>query len=156
MKNIEFIPKKEYMLKAFEQAYIALENNEVPVGAVVELNGEIIGFAENSCEREKSQLKHAEIKAIEMACEKIGDWRLNDCNIYVTLEPCPMCMGAIINSRINRVIFAAHDFNSGCCGGLTDLTKLNFLHKPKIYRAFMEEESIKMLKSFFKKARNKK
>lgn len=153
MNELEFLPKKEFMLKAFELAQSAMENSEVPVGAIIECDGEIIGFGHNSCEKEKSQLKHAEIKAIEMACENIGDWRLKNCNIYVTLEPCPMCMGAIINSRIEHVIFSAHDFKSGCCGGLIDLTKLDFLHKPKIYRGFMEDESVAMLKKFFENIR---
>ncbi|MFI3324715.1 MAG: nucleoside deaminase [Clostridia bacterium] len=153
MDKLEFIPTKEFMIEAFKLAKIAKDNGEVPVGAVIELNGEIIGVGYNSCEKDNSQLKHAEIKAIEMATEKTGNWRLKNCNIYVTLEPCPMCTGAIINSRINHIVFAAHDFKSGCCGSVTDLTKLDFLHKPKIYRGFMEEESVVMLKDFFKNIR---
>lgn len=151
----EFLPKKEFMQKALELAKMASEQGEIPVGAVVEKDGAIIGTGFNQCEKLHSPLAHAEIIAINMACENLGTWRLDNCNIYVSLEPCAMCTGALINSRIKRVIFAAHEDKSGCCGSLTDLTKIHSLHKAKIYRGFMESEAKLILKEFFRKIRNK-
>lgn len=152
----EFIPNKKYMLKCLELAKTAGEKGEVPVGAVVELDDKIIGYGYNKRETDNSPTAHAEILAIEMAAKNLNSWRLANANLYVSLEPCPMCTGAIINARINRVIFAAHDERAGCMGSLCDLTKLDFNHKPLIYRGFMELESSIILKNFFKNLRNYK
>lgn len=150
----EFLPRKEFMLQCLDLAKKAFDEGEVPVGAVVELNGEIIGFAYNKRENDSDPTAHAEMLAIQMAARNLGSWRLIGANLYVSLEPCPMCMGAVINSRISRVIFAAHDEKAGCLGSLADFTKINFNHKPEIYRGFMELESANLLKDFFKKLRN--
>ncbi len=152
----EFIPTKKFMLRALELACEAYNNGEVPVGAVVELNGKIIGEGRNYCEQLKDPTAHAEVIAIKNACNNLGDHRLNDCILYTTLEPCHMCTGAIINSKVKRVVFGAQDLVSGCCGGKIDLTKIDFLYKTKIYRGFMEEECSAILKDFFSKIRKEK
>ena len=107
-----------FMNEALRLAEIAAQQGEIPVGAVVVRNGEIIGRGYNQRETKKSAILHAEIIAIEEACRTVGDWRLTGCTLYVTLEPCPMCSGAIVNSRIDRVVFGATDRMAGCCGSL--------------------------------------
>lgn len=154
MMMTEFLPEKKFMIECLRLAQIAYEKGEVPVGAVVEINGEIIGYGYNKREMNSDPLGHAEIIAIKMASEKLGSWRLSGANLYVSLEPCPMCTGAVINSRIERVIFGAHDLKGGCLGSVSDFTKLKFNHKPKIYRGFMELECSKILKKFFSNLRN--
>ncbi len=151
--NTEFLPNKKHMLQCLKLAKIAGDLGEVPVGALIELNGEVIAFSHNLKESLLDPTAHAEVLAIKQASEKLGTWRLSGANIYISLEPCPMCMGAIINSRIDRVIFAAHEQRSGCLGGLVDFTKMNFTHTPLVYRGFMEEESLELMKSFFAKLR---
>ena len=151
--ELEFIPQKKYMLKALELAASAARLGEIPVGAVIELNGEIIGTGINTREVDKNPMGHAEINAINQAANALGDWRLTGANLYVTLEPCPMCAGAIINSRINRVIFGADDSRAGSCGSLVNLFKLPYTHQPKIFPNYMEEECRLMLKEFFSKMR---
>ena len=135
-----------------EEAYSA---QEVPVGAIIaDSEGNVIGRGRNTREETKNALDHAEIKAIEMACRNKGDWRLDDCTIYVTLEPCPMCAGAIINSRIGTVVFGARDENFGACGGVIDLFSENFGHKPKVFGGVLEDDCRMLLKSFFEMRRN--
>lgn len=141
------------MQEAVRLAEEACKEGEIPVGAVVELNGRIIGRGRNTRETHRDPMGHAEITAIREAAETIGDWRLTGARLYVTLEPCPMCAGAIINSRIERVIFGAEDPKAGSCGTVTDLFALPYNHKPKIFRGYMEDECRKLLKSFFEKLR---
>lgn len=141
------------MEKALKLAKIASCNGEIPVGCVIELNGEILGTGYNTRETKKDPLGHAEINAIKMASEKLGDWRLTGANLYVTMEPCPMCAGAIINARINRVIYGVDDKNHGSCGSVVNLFALPYNHKPKIFPNYMEEESRQIVNDFFLKLR---
>lgn len=150
---MEFIPEKKYMAEALALAKEAAAEGEIPVGAVVVLNGEIIGRGRNSREKHRDPLGHAEIAAIKEAAKNLGDWRLSDTVLYVTLEPCPMCAGAIINSRIPRVVFGCEDEKLGACGTVTDLFALPNTGNPKIFRNFMEDECRALLRDFFKKLR---
>ncbi len=146
-----------YMQKALELARKAFEIGEVPVGAVIinKLTGEIVGEGYNKRESDKSPIAHAEIIAINEASKNLGGWRLINCEIYITLEPCPMCSGAIINSRIERVIYGADDKKAGCCSSIINLFELPFNHKPIIISGVMKNECSKILSDFFKKLRNK-
>ncbi|MBS1325126.1 MULTISPECIES: tRNA adenosine(34) deaminase TadA [Porcipelethomonas] len=151
-----------YMQIALELARQAYEINEVPVGAIVvkKSTGKIIGKGYNRREIDKNPLAHAEIAAIKQAAETLGGWRLLDCDIYVTLEPCPMCCGAIINSRIERVIFGAFDSKSGSVESIINMFDLPFNHKPKIVSGIMQKECSEILSDFFtelrKRLKNKK
>jgi Cytosine/adenosine deaminases len=125
-----------------------------PIGAIVtDENSNIIGSAANTRQAEISAVAHAEVKAIEMACKALNSWHLVGCTIYVTLEPCPMCMGAIINSRIDRVVFGAYNPKAGCCGSIVNLAELPFNHKPQVVGGVMAEECGAVLTEFFKKRR---
>ena len=146
----------ELMLLALEEAQKAGIEGEVPVGAVIALDGEPIAWAHNTREKEKNALHHAELLAIDAACKKLGGWRLWKCDLYVTLEPCPMCSGAIINSRIKRVVYGAKDPKAGCCGGLVNLFELPFNHHPAIESGIMEEESAALMQQFFERLRAKR
>ena len=143
-----------YMQKAIELAKQAAACGEIPVGAVIVRNKEIIAVGQNRRERDRTALGHAEIEAIEAACKKLNSWRLDDCDLYVTLEPCPMCAGAIINSRIRRVYFGAYDSKAGSFGSLTDLSVLPYNHKPEIYGGIMELSCKQLLTDFFDQIRN--
>ena len=143
------------MLAAIAQAKLAAEEKEVPVGAVITRKGEIVAVGRNKREYGKNALYHAEIEAIDNACKTLGGWRLWECEMYVTLEPCPMCTGAIINSRIRRVVFGAYDQKAGCCGSVTNLFDMPFNHKPELTGGFMQEECAALLSDFFKQLRNK-
>ena len=147
-----------YMRKALELAALAAEEDEVPVGAVVvkKSTGEIVGRGFNRREYGRSPLTHAEIVAIEEASRKLGGWRLIDCELYVTLEPCPMCAGAVINSRVERVIFGAYDKKAGSCGSVVDLFALPYNHKPECIGGVMEEECAAALTEFFRGLRIRK
>ena len=151
-----------YMQIALELARQAYEINEVPVGAIVvkKSTGKIIGKGYNRREIDKNPLAHAEIAAIKQAAETLGGWRLLDCDIYVALEPCPMCCGAIINSRIERVIFGAFDSKSGSVESIINMFDLPFNHKPKIVSGIMQKECSEILSDFFtelrKRLKNKK
>ncbi len=153
MLKPEFIPNKEFMRKAIELAISCKDSDDVPVGAVVELNGKIIGVGKNRREGAQLATAHAEIEAIENACKNLNSWRLKGANLYVTLEPCPMCAGACINARIDRIIFGAFEEKSGALGSCVDLTKIKNMYKPKIYPGFMEIECKKILTEFFNKLR---
>ncbi|MDE7104447.1 MAG: nucleoside deaminase, partial [Ruminococcus sp.] len=137
---------------------LASDEGEVPVGAVVvkKSTGEIIGDGRNMREYSKNALAHAEVIAINQACKKLGGWRLPDCAIYVTLEPCPMCCGAIINSRIDEVYFGAYDFKAGSAESVQKMFCLPYNHKPNIYGGIMEKECSDLLKKFFRELREKK
>ncbi len=146
----------KFMERALQLAQCAYELNEVPVGAVVVCEEKIVGEGYNTRESDKNALCHAEIKAINEACKTLGGWRLHKCDIYVTLEPCMMCAGAIINSRIKNVYYGAPDVKAGGFGGVVDLNSYHFNHKPNVVGGIMEEESAELLKDFFKKLRNNK
>lgn len=148
----------EYMNAALELAQKAYTLGEVPVGAVVvkKSTGEIVGKGYNRRETDKDPLAHAEISAIKQASETLGGWRLIDCDIYVTLEPCPMCCGAIINSRIERVVFGAFDKKSGSAESVVNMFELPFNHNPEIVSGVEEKKCAKILKDFFAELREKK
>ena len=146
----------ELMREALREAELAAALGEVPVGAVVARNGEIIARAHNLRESGKNATYHAELLAIDAACRALGGWRLWQCELFVTLEPCPMCSGAIINSRLRRVVYGAKDPKAGCCGSLTDLFALPFNHHPVVEQGLLEEESAALLRQFFARLREKR
>lgn len=145
--------ENEFMRAAIELAKESEKQGEVPVGAVVVKNGTIVGTGKNRRETGKNALYHAEIEAINNACKSLGGWRLWNCDLYVTLEPCPMCAGAIINSRIRRVYFGAYDNKAGSFGSVANFNMLPYNHKPEIYGGIMEDECSQMLTDFFKTLR---
>ena len=144
---------REYMEYALSLAGRAGEKGDVPVGAVIVLGDKIIGQGYNKREEKKNALLHAEICAINEACESLGSWRLTDAVMYVTLEPCPMCAGAIINSRIGRVVFGAYDEKAGCFGSKDNFAQKGFNHRPHIIGGFMQEECAAVLRDFFAEKR---
>ena len=146
-----------YMKIAMELAREAAAEGETPVGAIVVRNdGYIAGKGKNCREKDRNALCHAEIIAINEACRSMGGWRLRNCTLYVTLEPCPMCAGAIINSRIDRVVFAARDPKAGSAGSVADLFDMNYNHRPEIVSGIMADESEALLKEFFSELRRKR
>ncbi|MEG0167204.1 MAG: nucleoside deaminase [Ruthenibacterium sp.] len=146
----------ELMRLALCEAEKAAACGEVPVGAVVAMNGAVVAQAHNTRESEKNATHHAELLAIDAACKALGGWRLWQCELFVTLEPCPMCAGAIINSRIKRMVFAAKDAKAGCCGSVTDLFALPFNHRPAVESGLLENESMALLQNFFEDLRRKR
>lgn len=144
------------MQKALELAKISAAEGEVPVGAIIVKGDEIVGTGRNRREYGKNALYHAEIEAIDNACKTLGGWRLWECDMYVTLEPCPMCAGAIINSRIKTVYYGASDLKAGSFGSVVDFNSLPYNHKPEIVSDVMQDEARKMLSDFFKGLREKK
>ena len=144
---------REYMLLALELAREAAAEGEVPVGCVIVRDGQVVGRGRNRRETGKSALAHAEIEAIGEACSRLGGWRLWDCTLYVTLEPCPMCAGAIVNARIPRVVFGASDAKCGACGSVCDLFTMEFNHHPQVCKGVLEEECARELTDFFEKLR---
>lgn len=144
------------MIRALELAKESALEGEVPVGAVIVKDGKIIAQGRNRREKGKNALYHAEIEAIDNACKALGGWRLWQCDLYVTLEPCPMCSGAIINSRIKRVFYGASDRKAGSFGSVIDFNQLPFNHKPEIHSSVMEEECSALLTEFFKNLRKNK
>ena len=145
-----------YMGLALEEAKRSLELTEVPVGAVVVCEGEVVAAAYNTRETDKNAVRHAEVTAISRACEKLGGWRLHKCELYVTLEPCPMCAGAIVNSRIKKVVYGAKDPKAGAFGTVLDLNDFPLNHKPEIVSGVREAECASLLSDFFKALRAKK
>ena len=146
---------EEYMKEALKLAEEAYQMGEVPVGCVIVSGDKIIGRGRNRRESLKNALLHAEIEAINDACVKSANWRLSDCTLYVTLEPCPMCAGAIIGARIPKLFFGARDKEMGACGGVINLFEENFHHKPAIVGGMLEGECIGLLKDFFLQIRKK-
>lgn len=142
-----------YMSEALKEAALAAEHGDVPVGAVVVCDGKIIAKAHNEREKNGMATAHAELLAIEEACRVKGSWRLSDCTLYVTLEPCPMCAGAIVNSRLGKVVFGAKDARAGALGSLIDLKNYPLNHKPQCLSGVMERECADILRSFFAKKR---
>lgn len=147
-----------YMRRSLELAEMAAAEGEVPVGAVVVRvsDGMIVGEGRNRREALRNPLAHAELEAIDNAARFLGGWRLSGCVMFVTLEPCPMCAGGIINSRIDKVFFGAYDKKAGSCGSVTDIFSLPYNHRPVVSGGFMEEECAGTLKLFFKKMRDRK
>lgn len=143
----------EFMIAAYDMAKQAYDDGEVPVGAVIVRNNEIIARGRNRREKAKNALLHAEIEAIDNACKTLGGWRLWNCELYVTLEPCPMCAGAIINAHIPKVYFGAYDFKNGSCGTITNLFEMPYNFKPECIGGIMADECSALLKDFFKKLR---
>ena len=144
---------REFMQEALALAREAAAEGEVPVGCVIVCNGQIVGRGRNRRETEKTALGHGEIEAINQACQTLGGWRLWECTLYVTLEPCPMCAGAIINARIPRVVFGASDKKSGACGSVCDLFSMDFNHHPTVEKGLLEEEASALLTEFFQNLR---
>lgn len=146
----------ELMGAALAEAEQAAALGEVPVGAVVARDGEIIAAAHNTRETEKNALHHAELLAIDAACKKLGGWRLHRCDLYVTLEPCPMCAGALINSRMKTVYYGAPDPKAGSCGSLINLFALPYNHQPALVSGVLEQECADILRNFFRDLRKKR
>ena len=144
-----------YMEKALVLARKAFELGEVPVGAVIVRDGEIVGEGYNLREREGSVIAHAEVIAIEQACKRLGTWRLSGCTLYVTMEPCPMCAGALVNSRIDRVVYGCKDAAAGCLGSVINFNSYPFNHSFETVSGICSDECAELLKAFFKNMRNK-
>ena len=142
-----------FMDEALKLAQEAFADGEVPVGCVIVRRGEIVGRGRNRREKDKSALAHAEIEAISEACRNLGGWRLWECTLYVTLEPCPMCAGAIINARIPRVVYGASDAKCGAVRGVCSLFDMNFNHHPTVETGVREAECAALLTEFFQKLR---
>lgn len=144
---------EQFMAQALALAKEAYAEGEVPIGCVIVRNGQVVGRGRNRRETGKTALGHAEIEAIADACKNLGGWRLWDCTLYVTLEPCPMCAGAIINARIPLVVFGGEDAKGGACGSVCDLFSMDFNHHPQVIKGVMEEECTSLLTEFFEKLR---
>ena len=149
--------QEKFMRRAIELAIKGMEFDEVPIGAVIVKNGEIIAEAHNEKELFNCAVYHAEVRAIERACKFVDNWYLDECDIYVTLEPCAMCAGAIINSRLDNIYFGAYDLKSGCCGSLYNLpTDTRFNHRLNVTGGILKEECAELLTNFFRGKRNVK
>jgi len=144
-----------YMSLALEQAKKAAQEWEIPVGAVIVRDGEIIASAHNNRERTGDATGHAELLAIREACRVLGGWHLEKCELYVTLEPCAMCAGAAINARVSEIIFGAADPVKGALGSVTNLYSFNFPNKPTVYGGIKEKQAVQILQDFFKAKREK-
>ncbi len=142
-----------FMAEALRLAREAVADGDVPVGGVIVKDGQIVGRGRNRREADSDATAHAEIEAIRDACARLGSWRLHGCTLYVTLEPCPMCAGAIINARIDTVRYGAREERSGCCGSVLDLFSERFDHRPRVYRGLLERECEAVLQEFFQKLR---
>jgi len=142
-----------YMDEALALAREAAAEGEVPVGCVIVRNGEIVGRGRNRREKDKTALAHAEMEAIGQACRVLGGWRLWECTLYVTLEPCPMCAGAIINARIRRVVYGASDAKFGACRSVCSLFDMAFNHHPEVESGIREEEAAALMTEFFQNLR---
>ena len=148
--------EEKFMKAAIREAKKAYALGEVPIGCVIVYEGKIIGRGYNRRNTDKNTLAHAEITAINKASKKMGDWRLEGCTIYVTLEPCPMCAGAIFQARMDRIVYGAKDYKAGALGSKMDIFATEGLnHYPEITGGILEEECSRMLSDFFKKLRNK-
>ena len=146
--------REHYMSLAIENARDAANNGEVPVGCIItDKDGNIIASSRNNCENMSDATAHAEIEAIKQASAKLGSWRLNDCTLYVTLEPCPMCAGAIIQSRIPVIVYGAKDHHGGACGSVINIFEENFGHHPAIYGNVLGDDCRDLLSNFFRERR---
>ena len=144
---------QDYMRRALELAQQAREQGDVPVGCVIVRDGEIIGEGRNRREEHGDATAHAEMEAIRDACQRTGSWRLHGCTMYVTLEPCPMCAGGIINARADEVRYGAREEKMGCCGSVLNLFEERFNHKPRLYKGPLVEECEEVLQDFFRELR---
>ena len=144
---------EQFMKQAIALAHEAAKEGEVPVGALIVREGKVIATGKNRREGLGNALAHAEIEAISAACKALGGWRLTGCTLYVTLEPCPMCAGAIVNARIDRVVYGAADMKAGSAGSLFNLFELPYNHKPLLNSAVLEKECSAQLEDFFKALR---
>ena len=145
---------EQYMTRALELAQRALETGDVPVGCVVaDRDGTVIGEGWNRREANGDALAHAEVEAIRAACAHRGGWNLHGCSLYVTLEPCPMCAGAIVNARIDRVYYGARDDKAGCCGSVLNLFMEGFNHHPRVYGGILKDPCADLLRQFFERLR---
>ncbi|MCM3796964.1 tRNA adenosine(34) deaminase TadA [Priestia megaterium] len=148
---------EKYMRLAIDEALKAKDKLEVPIGAVIVQNDEVVASAYNLRETEQRSVAHAELLAIDEACKKLGTWRLEDATLYVTLEPCPMCAGAIVLSRVKRVVFGAYDPKGGCAGTLLNLLEFEkFNHQAEVVGGMLEEECGSLLTTFFRELRQRK
>ncbi|MFW5828696.1 MAG: tRNA adenosine(34) deaminase TadA [Planctomycetota bacterium] len=146
-----------FMQAALAEAQTAAQEGEVPVGAVITTGGRILGRGRNACERLQDATAHAEMLAITAASETLGSWRLEDCTLYVTLEPCPMCMGAALNSRIGRIVYAAPEPKAGACGSVVDLAAPpGFNHRISVTAGLGEPEAAALMQAFFKQLRDER
>ena len=145
---------EKWMREALQEAQIAYDLGEIPVGAVIVHKGEIIARGHNIREKDNHPSGHAEMVAIEKAGEALGTWRLSGCTLYVTLEPCVMCTGACIVSRLDRIVFGAYDKKAGCCGSIADLTALPLESEPDVFGGILESECQELLQQFFEDIRN--
>lgn len=144
---------EDYMKEALSLAKEAATQGDVPVGCVVVCEGVIVGRGMNRRELNSDAIAHAEMEAIREACKTLGRWRLSDCTLYVTLEPCPMCAGGIINSKIAAVYYGASEEKTGCCGTRINLFEEGLGHRPKIYGGILQQESLEIIEEFFQKLR---
>lgn len=145
---------EDYMARALELARQCMADGDVPVGCVIAApDGRIVGEGRNRREADSLATAHAEVEAINMACRTLNTWRLADCTLYVTLEPCPMCAGAIINARIAEVRYGARETKSGCCGSVLNLFEERFNHHPRIYGGLLQPECQALLTGFFESLR---
>jgi len=148
---------EKYMRLAIDEALKAKDKLEVPIGAVIVQDDEVVASAYNLRETEQRSVAHAELLAIDEACKKLGTWRLEDATLYVTLEPCPMCAGAIVLSRVKRVVFGAYDPKGGCAGTLLNLLEFEkFNHQAQVVGGMLEEECGSLLTTFFRELRQRK
>mgnify|MGYP000111846534 FL=1 len=141
--------REEYMRQALALAEEAAGHGDVPVGCVVVKDGAVIGRGCNRREERGDAVAHAEVEAIRQACRAVGGWNLHDCALYVTLEPCPMCAGAIINARVGTVCYGARDEKAGACGSVLDLFAERFNHRPRVYGGVLKEACAALLQDFF-------
>lgn len=144
---------QEYMKRALELAAQAGAEGDVPVGCVIVRDGKIIGEGRNRREEHGDATAHAELEAIRQACQNTGSWRLHNCTMYVTLEPCPMCAGGIVNARVEEVRYGAREEKMGCCGSVLNLFEERFNHKPRIYQGPLVEECQQIMQDFFQHLR---
>ena len=148
---------EKFMREAKKQAMKAYALREVPIGCVIVYEGKIIARGYNRRNTDKNTVSHAEINAIRKASKKLGDWRLEGCTLYVTLEPCQMCAGAIIQARVDRVVIGSMNPKAGCAGSVLNLLEMDgFYHKAEVTRGVLEEECSSMLSGFFKELRKEK
>lgn len=147
---------EKFMKMALAEAEKAFDAGEIPVGAVIVRDGEVIARAHNLCEAQNDPTAHAELLAIRAAGERLGTWRLSECTLYVTLEPCPMCTGAAINARVGRIVFGAKDPRAGACGSLCNLPAYPLECKPEITHGIEDARSRELLRAFFAQKRNGK
>ena len=145
--------REDWMRLALALAREAGEAGEVPVGCVIVKDGAVVGRGRNRREGDRTALGHAEIEAIADACRTLGGWRLPGCTLYVTLEPCPMCAGAIVNARIPTVCYGAKDDKAGCCGSVLNLFEERFNHHPRVYGGVLEDDCAALLRDFFRDLR---